>query len=71
MSGERPLRVTYLDHMARLSGAEIALVRLLPRGWARARRDGDPRGGGANWSTRFAPPARGWRSCPWRRAPVG
>ncbi|MGA8926162.1 MAG: hypothetical protein WB462_08065, partial [Solirubrobacterales bacterium] len=29
MSGERPLRVTYLDHMARLSGAEIALVRLL------------------------------------------
>ena len=29
MSGERPLRVTYLDHMARLPGAEIALVRLL------------------------------------------
>jgi hypothetical protein len=29
VSGERPLRVTYLDHMARLSGAEIALVRLL------------------------------------------
>ena len=29
MSGERPLRVTHLDHMARLSGAEIALVRLL------------------------------------------
>lgn len=29
MSGKRPLRVTYLDHVARLSGAEIALVRLL------------------------------------------
>jgi glycosyltransferase involved in cell wall biosynthesis len=27
--GGRPLRVTYLDHVARLSGAEIALVRLL------------------------------------------
>lgn len=60
MSGERSLRVTYLDHMARLSGAEIALVRLLPRGWARARRDGDPRGGGENWSTgcAWSPPAR-------------
>jgi glycosyltransferase involved in cell wall biosynthesis len=29
VSGGRPLRVTYLDHVARLSGAEIALVRLL------------------------------------------
>ncbi len=29
MSGEGRLRVTYLDHVARLSGAEIALVRLL------------------------------------------
>ena len=29
MSGRRPLRVTYLDHVARLSGAEIALTRLL------------------------------------------
>lgn len=29
MCGGRPLRVTYLDHVARLSGAEIALVRLL------------------------------------------
>lgn len=29
MSGKRPVRVTYLDHVARLSGAEIALVRLL------------------------------------------
>lgn len=29
MSGGRPLRVTYLDHVARLSGAEIALTRLL------------------------------------------
>jgi glycosyltransferase involved in cell wall biosynthesis len=29
VSGKRPLRVTYLDHVARLSGAEIALVRLL------------------------------------------
>jgi glycosyltransferase involved in cell wall biosynthesis len=27
--GGRPLRVTYLDHVARLSGAEIALARLL------------------------------------------
>ena len=27
---ERPLRVVYLDHCARLSGAEIALLRLLP-----------------------------------------
>ena len=29
MSGRRPLRVTYLDHVARLSGAEIALTRLI------------------------------------------
>ncbi len=29
MSGKRPVRVTYLDHVARLSGAEIALVRLI------------------------------------------
>lgn len=70
MSGERPLRVTYLDHMARLSGAEIALVRLL-----RAAGPGLDAtvilAKEANWSTRFAPPARGWRSCRWRRAPVG
>ena len=29
MSGGRPLRVTYLDHVGRVSGAEIALVRLI------------------------------------------
>jgi len=29
VSDRRPLRVVYLDHVARLSGAEIALVRLL------------------------------------------
>jgi glycosyltransferase involved in cell wall biosynthesis len=28
-SGERPLRIAYLGHVARLSGAEIALLRLL------------------------------------------
>ena len=29
MSGERPLRVLFLDHTAKLAGGEIALVNLL------------------------------------------
>ena len=29
-AGRRPLRVVYLDHVARMSGGEIALLRLLP-----------------------------------------
>ena len=64
VSGEGRLRVTYLDHMARLSGAEIALVRLLRAAGPGLDATVILAEDGGIGRPASAPPARGWRSCP-------